>query len=399
MGTDEDDDDDDFLARLLADDEDEDDGKSKKGKDEDDDEDNDDDEDFLARLLADEDNDDDELSLPEVKDGSGDEDDEEDDDDFLARLLAEIDDEDDEEQDGAARSGVTGGGTQEPAAVLPQATAPRRPAVQRTRSTRRPQPGDRLCSPCGQSNPSHRTFCSRCGESLETSAEVRLPWWKRLLPKRRSTAYEAGTRPGQPGAKTKRGLPTASSLVGPVRMVASVAAVAATTLYALHPPFQQAVTKEVSEFNRKVQATIKPEFSPVNPLRVTSGAKSPAGHPAATIADGGKNSFWAFSDHAGTVSVSLKFEDPAELDQMVVHSGALEEFRSYSRPKQLRVVYPDGHTQKVTLKDTPEPQHVTLEGRTADRLEIRIDSFYHSPKGGLAALSEVEFFAQVDGLF
>src|SRR5207302_9274006 len=71
----------------------------------------------------------------------------------------------------------------QPRAVLPQDARPQR-AVSKAAPTHPPQAGDLICGECGEGNAATRRFCSRCGASLAVAERVRIPWWRRLFPKR-----------------------------------------------------------------------------------------------------------------------------------------------------------------------------------------------------------------------
>ena len=95
------------------------------------------------------------------------------------------------------------GQLQQPAAPAPKA---RRRPVAPPESF---DPGDLICGKCGIGNKPTRNYCRRCGTSLAEADVARVPWWRRLWPKRTKQVKAAGSRPKV--STTRRRFPTSWS--------------------------------------------------------------------------------------------------------------------------------------------------------------------------------------------
>ena len=160
---------------------------------------------------------------------------------------------------------------QQPAPVQPQAVQPQAPAtkkppkVQPGKPTRTPQKGDLICGECGEANPPGRKFCSRCGTSLATAAVVRVPWWKRILPKRKPKSAMAGERPwtAKAGGKKRPKRKGMARFIAPVRRIGGIVLLLLGILYGVYSPFRNWVNDRYTSGKDKVMSIIHPQFDQV----------------------------------------------------------------------------------------------------------------------------------------
>ncbi|MCB5164600.1 zinc-ribbon domain-containing protein [Streptomyces bambusae] len=422
-----DDEGDDWLAALLKDDEDGEDGEEEeKGGPEDEDgqpsgaADEDDEDAWLAELLEDDEDDEDDEdggdgkargdeaddagdrevdegdAVREAEDGA----DAEDEDAWLSELIEDDEDEARGDADDDELPALPGDGEDEcePGLVAPAEPETRRPVPHRSRATRPALPGDLVCPECGENNDEERKFCSRCGSSLEQAEEATLPWWPRFCARLRPgpTVLAAGQRPGQAGVRDKRRF-APSALLGPTRLIGSVALFTLVTLYMVHPPFRTYVTTEAREVQTRLKATVKPEFEPVNPVHVEDDSSGDPAHSGSLAFDNWSDTFW-LSKAEGDQGVKLTFAEPVDLTHLVVRNGAFPDFKAYDRAKELEISYSNGQTQKVTLQDKSEEQSVELDARgKADWIKVRVVGAYGTRPGNMVALSELEFNTTVRG--
>lgn len=279
-----------------------------------------------------------------------------------------------------------------PEAVRPQEAA-RRAAVQaRERPSRRLDPGDLICGECGEGNAPTRKFCSRCGSSLVTAVPVRSPWWRRLArsPVRR---VKAGVRPGQPEAEQgRRFSPERAKRLA--RTGIALTALVLTTAYAVLPPVRQAVNGRVATVRAEIDRRLRPQYVPVHPVQVRATAELPE-RSGSMAADGFSNTFWVAPVAAKDPALVLTFDRPVRLGRALLRSGTAERYLDYQRPAKLHVVYGNGVSEDVPLKDTPEVQEIRFrEAPTVTHVELYVRDLYRAVKPRGTAVTEIEFFAR-----
>lgn len=284
--------------------------------------------------------------------------------------------------------------SEQPDAVAPTENAPRpKVGTERRPPTRRLEPGDLVCGDCGEGNPPIRKFCSRCGHSLEQAEVVRTPWWKRLLPRRRAKVHKAGARPGQPGVSRRGGkLGAALKRVFPmIRLVASIVLLLGGIVYAIFPPFRVEVNERIFAVKHRVEAMVIPQFEPVRPTAVSATAEVPD-HPAGMVADSFSNTFWAAPGDSNAAIV-FTFDREVNIGRAIVRLGNNEKFQSAHRPQQLHLVFSNGQTFDLNLKDTPDPQEVEIKnGAGSTSVEMHVQSLFRSLDGTDVAITEIELF-------
>jgi hypothetical protein len=287
-----------------------------------------------------------------------------------------------------------------PVAVPPGAVKPAapqaRPKPKPAPPTRELQTGDLICGQCGEGNVPTRKFCRRCGSSLvdaEAVAAPPVPWWKRPFVRKPKKEFSAGDRPmrrggSEPGTAKKGG--RGKKILAAVGAVAAIAVV-----IGLMGPWRSSVDKKVASVKR----TVAPNFDPVHPVAVKASTEL-KDHPAALATDGISNTFWAESGKGkgeGQALV-LTFDPAVDINKVGIYSGASgkpEDFLAQPRPKSLHLIFSDGTTTDVSLKDTAKFQSFDVKAKLVNKLEVQIASVYSSVQGGQdAAISELEFYTK-----
>jgi hypothetical protein len=280
---------------------------------------------------------------------------------------------------------------QQPAASQPAATKPAAPKrttkpIEKTKPTRRLQPGDLVCGQCGEGNAPERKFCSRCGESLAIAETVKRKWWQRFLPKKKSGA----NHPSKASVKAKRGL--SASTVAAIRKVVTVLAIVVAFALALVPPFRAWANDHIVQpVKDKWHDFATQEFDPVNP----SGSSSvPDSADRLYAIDLNDDTFWV-APGGGEVVLTLTFTEPVDLDRALIQNGARDQFSTFSRPHQLHLVFDTGKSDDVELKDQPDGQKVTIHnGQGITSVEIHVASTYPAIGNPDVAITEIELFTE-----
>ncbi len=304
---------------------------------------------------------------------------------------------------GAETTGLRAGGSGDqdlPDEVTPQRTKQRVAAVTKTKPTRRLQPGDLVCGQCGEGNPPTRKFCSRCGEELSEAEVVKARWYRPLMFWRRSPkTMDAGTRPGQAGAKKDR---RASGWAAYRKLRAVLASVLLVmgVLYVVVAPLRGVINGMLDRPVTWVRTTVggwwedlTDDFVDVPPARRTASAAL-RGHPAAAAFDGNTETFWAAPwTPAKRPSLTVGFDEAVTLTHVVVHSGAAgENADKFLQPAVLRLTYGSGNRERVPLDFSPDPQTVELaEATTFRRLTITVVRVHPREGARNVAIKEIEF--------
>ncbi|MGH9244053.1 MAG: zinc ribbon domain-containing protein [Acidimicrobiales bacterium] len=288
----------------------------------------------------------------------------------------------------------------QPGAMTPQ--APKRPikVVEKTKPTRRLQPGDLVCGQCGEGNAPVRKFCSRCGNSLAEAAVVKKKWWRKLIPKRKAKVLEAGQRPGRDGVAKKRKL-SLQPIIAKLRLVIGGLILLGGIVYALHPPFRTYTNDKAIAAKDFVLDPFIDSFEPIRPTGVAAippqpNPDDPERDLAELVIDLGSNTTWTFAppDPNGLPpTITVSFDRRVNLDRLKVINGASDGFAGFHRVREVKFVFSNNQTFETTFDDTPDPQDVSIEnGQDITSVEIQIVSIYPSTQGTQGALTEVEFF-------
>jgi hypothetical protein len=288
----------------------------------------------------------------------------------------------------------------QPEAVQPQIGQRRKPPkVQPGKPTRTPQKGDLICGECGEANVPARKFCSRCGTSLATAVVVKIPWWRRILPKRRRKSAMAGERPwtDKSGARKKQKKHGFAKVIRPVRRIAGIVLLVLGILYGVYSPFREWVNDRWTSAKDKVEEIIHPKFDPVTAgPGTTSNEATPLdpNHPAAMATDGFKNTYWLSPPPSADFrpELDIALTEKADLARIIVRTGASDDFQGHHRPKTLLFIFDNGASQQVELKNTPDPQTISISGKGVQRFKVAVTDIYESIDGTDMALTEIEFF-------
>jgi hypothetical protein len=296
-----------------------------------------------------------------------------------------------------------GGGPGEegmPDEVTPQRTKQRVAAVTKAKPTRRLQPGDLVCGQCGEGNAPTRKFCSRCGEELTEAEVVKAKWYRPLMFWRRSPkTMDAGTRPGQAGAKRD---PRASSWAAYRKFRAVLASVLLVLglLYVVVAPLRDGINRVLETPVTWVKTTVTgwwealtDDYVDQAPVRRRGSAALPR-HPAKAAFDGNTETFWAARwTPAKRPSLTVGFDHSVTLSYVVVHAGAAgESADKFLQPAVLRFTYGSGNFETHELEFSGDPQDVKLTDATTFR-KLTITVMRVHPREGVrnVAIKEIEF--------
>ncbi len=298
--------------------------------------------------------------------------------------------------------GAAGASPVQPQALKPQAPQKRQPPkVAPSKPTRTPRQGDLVCGTCGEVNPSARKFCSRCGTSLAAAVVVKISWIKRAFARKPKVAM-AGERPWESGtgAKKRKKRQGLGKLIVPARRIISVALVALGLLYGVYSPFRNWVNDKYTSAKDSVLSVVHPEYLPVTAgPGTTSNEPTPLdpAHPASAATDGFKNTYWLTNppSEGFRPELDVQLTEQTDIDKIIVHNGASDDFQGFHRPKTLLFVFDNGNEYEVGLKNTPDPQTVSIEqGGGVQRFKIAVTDVYESIDGTAVALTEIEFFTE-----
>jgi hypothetical protein len=299
---------------------------------------------------------------------------------------------------GAPAAGPRAG---EPAEMAPQAARTRPIAVTKTKSSRRLRPGDLICGECGEGNDPARKFCSRCGNSLVAAEIVKMPWWRRLLPRRgpRTVAIGDQRRPGGTGVSVRKagpdighGLRRAYRIA---RLAVGVAALCAATLYGAFPPFRNTVNGEFTSVRQKASNIVNSRaLIPVHAVKVTANLQV-AGHPGTYAVDEYTNTYWLAPWSSGHEPVlTLDFGRAVTLERMILYSGASGNYTADSRPATLNLIFSNNESYTVVPDDTPDQQTLTIhDAIQVNSVQIQIGSVYPGLSSSDVGISDIELFA------
>jgi ribosomal protein L37E len=271
-----------------------------------------------------------------------------------------------------------------PEAIPP--TPPRPRPVPKTAPVEVAQEVGVFCTRCGMSNDTHRHFCRRCGAPLVQTVAPRVPWYRRIMPRRQAPV--AGERHAP--VRTV----TFGSLLRTFLVTMLVVLLAGGLLaYAAVPTFRQAVNARVDTLATQARRQLGAGIVEVHPVGARASSEL-SGHPARFAADLINNDYWAADvarDHQPTLVVS--FDGPTDLDYLLVMSGAPgQDYARLARPRSVQLVYSDGTGEQITLRDDPKPTQYTIHARGVTTVSVRVDSVYPVAGTSSVALTEMEFY-------
>jgi ribosomal protein L40E len=285
---------------------------------------------------------------------------------------------------------------QVPQVAQPTDEQPRAPRSRKPEVTERrpPAPGELICGQCGAGNAPTRKFCHSCGSSLQDAPVVADPWWRKLIPRRRRKVYEAGSRPGRDGvrSRTGRARPVARRIWRWVRNVIALILVCLGLLYGVVPSFRTLVNQQIFGVQKGIEHGLGINPVPVRPTSATSPTQLPD-HQAPLAVDTFVNTYWAAPAGPAEPVLVLHFGAAVDIRQAIIRIGIDQNFQSSARPQRLHLVYSTGNSYDIDLADTPDAQTVEVKnGAGATDVEVHVVATYKSLTGTDVAISEMEFF-------
>jgi hypothetical protein len=284
-----------------------------------------------------------------------------------------------------------------PTSVAPTVARPRQAARTMEPPTRR-HPGDLICGQCGEGNDPTRHFCRRCGNALDEAIAVRLPWYRRFFNRLFGVrTREAGWRPRRVGPPNVLGL-----VWRIVRLAIGALIVVAVLAFLLVPSFHNLVVNRVTSGVTTVRKAFFPRYDAVYATGA-SASTSIAGHLPTLAVDKFNNTYWAALPRDTAPYVKVSFHDPVDLAQIGFDSGATgtaatDDFLAQPRPRQVHLVFSNGTTTDLTLKDedpkvAKNAQFYPIEAKQVSFVEIHIMSVYATAGAAPSsvAIAEVEF--------
>jgi hypothetical protein len=284
-----------------------------------------------------------------------------------------------------------------PTSVAPTVTRPR-PGPRILEPPTRRHPGDLICGQCGEGNEPTRHFCRRCGNSLDEAIAIRLPWYRRFLNRLFGVrTREAGWRPQRIGPPNVMGV-----LWRIVRLALGAIIVVALLAFLLVPSFHNLVVNRVTTTFTSLRIALHPNYDPVYPI-AASATTATTGHAPALAMDRFSNTYWAALASDRAPVLVLRFSGPQDLAEVGFRSGAsgtapTDAFLSQPRPHVVHLVFSNGYTTDLTLKDqdATQPQFYAIDDAKAKQVtfvEVHVQSVY-APAGASpssVAITEVEF--------
>jgi hypothetical protein len=268
------------------------------------------------------------------------------------------------------------------------------------------QPGDRICSSCGEPNDPNRKFCRRCGNSLVTAQVVTakpLPWWRRIFRRspRSPRKYAAGERvstmkAGSPGSGVRSGVRrlfrVRTLIVAGLGIIVMIGILGYVGLPSWRGYVGDFTSGGIPGMVDRVRELINPPLLPLHPDPGSISASSETtGHEAKKAFDGFVNTDWQGTGASPTLTV--KFKQPVNLGATIIRIGNGDAFVDMRRPATLELDYSDGTTATLTLEDTHDPQTFDLGASGVDSMTIKVTST-NGPDGTPVSISEIELFTK-----
>ena len=222
-------------------------------------------------------------------------------------------------------------------------------------------------------------------------------WWQRF---RRRQAV-AGQRPWteKDGKKKKAQRKGFAKILIPARKYISIALVILGLVYGVYSPFRNKVNSTVTKAKDKVTSIIHPKYDPVTagPGTTSNIADIDPAHPAKDAVDGFKNTYWLapIPTLNAQPELDISFTEKSNIDKIIVHNGASDDFQGHDRPKTLLFVFDNGQQTEVTLQNDPKPQTISVaHAHGVTKFKIRVTSVYEAINGKDMGLTEIEFFSK-----
>ena len=289
----------------------------------------------------------------------------------------------------------------QPAAVRPGEARPRPAAGPRPAApTRQLQQGDLICAECGEGNESTRKFCRRCGHSLAQAEVVKISWWRRVLGRGHPDA-EAEAEAAEP--KEHVGLRQRwSSVYSFASTTGLMIALAVVVILSFIPAVRTPVVDKFGQLYRWGKGIVAPSFTEVHDDKDTKASSALPTNPASLVDDGFSDTFWETdtkTQQDPQPKLTFNFSDGADIDQILLTSGAHGNFNAVGRPKTMHIEFDDQNNhilseQDVTVQDAQDPQQLSIQGvQHVYHIKLTITGTNPSTLTSLA-ISEIEFFTK-----
>ena len=312
----------------------------------------------------------------------------------------------------AAEAAATGAVV--PEAVKPQAPGRRPPTKKAAPEARVINPGDKICSQCGEGNDPIRKFCRRCGASLIEAQIFTLPWYRKLLRRLRGgKQHQAGARP----KRRRRSGSVLGLLTGWVARIILLAIIVVVVLSFVGPWHKHMYSKEKQWYNDAL-FFIHPTFTevfavcpPAQPgncpaakggVPVTATSSAPQ-HPPTNLIDNAINTSWQSDGVLAGQSVTFYFAGPTDFAKIGFDNGDLDSNTSFlteARAHAVKLVFFNQklktvYTKTIDLKDVSTFQTYTVAPKGATGVTMQIESVYASSGAGKnVAIAQVEFYTK-----
>ena len=132
--------------------------------------------------------------------------------------------------------------------------------------------------------------------------------------------------------------------------------------------------------------------------RISAATGQAVGSNVAKLAiDDNTATFWLSDPAAGDPTLTVDIGAKINLGALVIHSGSSTEsdFTRHRRPKTIELTFPgtDRPAVDLVLKDTSDPQPLSVDVRDVRTVVIRVVDSFESGAGGdkLLAIREIEF--------
>jgi hypothetical protein len=290
----------------------------------------------------------------------------------------------------SSNGGATAPTSEPTGAIIPAAAKKTTAPIRKTKPSRRLNPGDRICGQCGEGNPPQRKFCSRCATLLEDAAIVTTPWWRKLLPKRRTRTLDAGDRPGRGGIKSRRR--SAAHVVPKVRKAVVTLVFVSGFAYGLFPPFRTYTNKHViNPVKNKWHLLTTHEYNDVEHTAAIKSTLQLPDHPVNLAYDDSFKTAMYAPVNGHELVLTLTYPHPVDIDKLVFYNGDPSDFTNIGRVENLHIVFDEtGKTMDIHLQDVPEKQSFAVKGaHGVATIEFHATSIY-SAQSKDVALTEIE---------
>lgn len=240
--------------------------------------------------------------------------------------------------------------------------------------------GSLICGKCATGNAPDRSFCLKCGHSLEWAQVVeRPPWWRRLLSRERT--YRAGTRrrPRRRGRWVFR-----------LVLLGALLAVVIALLGPLRPSI-------VGGYHWVMNTIAGPQQVRTDDVTASATAE---GHQPAMAFDGANNTYWAAPADDEAPFLRATMPEPVHLVMVGITPGTSLQtpvFLEGPRPEVIEIsaeTTEGVRVERFTLEPNPGFQKFEVDLPGVRTLTIAVVSGQGATEQEAAAITEVEFFAR-----